>query len=139
MVYFKFDVYIGEMIFFGYFVKGLGLNVICYNVVDKDGNLMKNLFIEVLYLVMVYDFFVIEIYVIFFIFFLIIDLEWVFKGEVMMVWEFDKGIYFGVLFCDGLEEDIWWFNCEVKFMFYMMNVWIDGLKFYVDVIGFNVM
>lgn len=131
----KFDPVTGEMVFFGYQARGPSTRDLRYNVVDKDGNLTKNVFLEAPFPAMVHDFFVTQTHVIFPIFPLTTSLERAMSGGPMMAWEPDKGTHFGVLPRDGEAEDVRWFNMEARFMFHMMNAWTDGSKLHADVTG----
>ena len=133
----KFDPVSGEMVFFGYSAGGPGSNLLRYNVVDKDGKLTKNVFLEAPFSAMVHDFFVTQTHVIFPIFPLTTSIERAMTGGPMMAWEPDKGTHFGVLPRDGEAEDVRWFNMEARFMFHMMNAWTDGDKLHADVTGAN--
>lgn len=67
IVYFKFDFKMGEMICFGYEVKGDGMFDVCYYWVVFDGKFFEVVWFVVLVVGMIYDFVVIENFVFFFI------------------------------------------------------------------------
>ena len=133
----KFDHASGEMIFFGNQAKGQFSDWVRYNVADKDGNLIKNEFIQVPYASFVHDFFVTERYVIFPIYPLAFNLENVLKGGVPMAWEPDKGTHFGVIPRDGTADDVTWHSMDPRWSFHMVNAWDEDGCIKMDVCSSN--
>ncbi|MFT4614424.1 MAG: carotenoid cleavage dioxygenase-like enzyme [Bacteroidia bacterium] len=133
----KFDHKSGEMIFFGNQAKGQFSDWVRFNVADKNGNLIKDEFIQVPYASFVHDFFVTEKYVVFPIYPLAFNLERAMEGGVPMAWEPDKGTHFGVMPRNGTADDVQWHTMDPRWSFHMVNAWDEDGAIKVDVCTSN--
>lgn len=122
----------GEMIAIGFAAKGEATPDICYMVIDKDGNLVHEVWIEAPYSGMVHDFGVTKDYVIFPIVPITSNIEWLKEGKPHYLWDPRKDVYMGVLPRRGKAEDLRWFRGHNRYSTHVFNAWNEGEKIFID-------
>lgn len=119
----KFDPRTGEMHFFGYMAAGPGSAVMSYQVVDRDGKLMRTDMFPTPYASMVHDFIVTDEHVIFPIFPATIDVERIMKGGPTIAWDPDAGTHIGIMARDASVDTIRWFTGDPCYVYHPMNAY----------------
>lgn len=82
---------------------------------------------------MVYDFNIIWNYVIFMDLLLIWDFVVVEKYGMFICWFDDYGVCFGVMLRNGKNEDVVWYDIDLCYVYYLLNVYEDGDIIFIDV------
>jgi len=133
----KIDPETGEMLFFGYMAGGPFSSDINYQVVGRDGRLIRSESFQAPYPSMVHDFITTRDHVIFPIFPLSGSLERAMKGEPPFAWEPELGTHIGVMPRDGSVSDLRWFETDPCFVFHPMNAYSDGDRIVAHVMQFE--
>ena len=133
----KMDHSTGEMVFFGNQAKGPFSEFMRLNIADKDGNLIKNEFIEAPFPSFAHDFFVTEKYVVFPVYPLVFNLERAMTGGIPMAWEPERGAHFGVMPRNGTAADLQWHSMDARWSFHMVNAWDEDGAIKVDICASN--
>ncbi|MEO8778653.1 MAG: carotenoid oxygenase family protein [Rhodanobacter sp.] len=128
----KIDPRNGEMICFGYSAKGIATPDLAYYVVDAQGRIVHETWIEMPYPCMVHDFGVTQDYVVFPIVPVVSSLERAKEGKPTFGWDSSKDVWLGVLPRRGTARDLRWFRAPNRFASHVMNAFNDGSKIYVD-------
>ena len=105
----KIDQETGEMLFFGYNADGGISPEMTFNVVDRDGHLIRSEAFTAPYAAMVHDFMVTKDYVLFPIMPLTGSMDRAFAGGPVYAWEPEKGTHIGIMPRNGSVEDMRWF------------------------------
>jgi carotenoid cleavage dioxygenase-like enzyme len=132
----KFDPRTGEMLMFGYSAIEPYL---VYNVVDRDGNLVKSEEIDVPWPSMMHDFITTAEHVIFPIFPVVFDLAAIASGGPVMSWQPERGTMLGVMPRDGRGSDVRWLRTDPCFVFHPMNAHTEGERVICEVAQFPVL
>lgn len=94
----------------------------------------------VFYVSMVYDFIIIDEYVIFLIFLVMIDVEWIMNGGLIIVWDLKVLIMIGIMGWNDSMDIICWFEGEFCYVYYLMNVYMiyenGKIKVVVDLVKY---
>ena len=129
----KIDHESGEMLFFGYNADGGISAQMTFNVVDRNGQLIRSEAFTAPYAAMVHDFMVTKDYVLFPIMPLTGSLDRAFAGGPVYAWEPEKGTHIGVMPRHGSVDDMRWFVGEACYVFHPMNAYTDGDNIICDV------
>ena len=124
----KIDQETGEMLFFGYNADGGISPEMTFNVVDRDGHLIRSEAFTAPYAAMVHDFMVTKDYVLFPIMPLTGSMDRAFAGGPVYAWEPEKGTHIGIMPRNGSVEDMRWFVGDPSYVFHPMNAYNDGAK-----------
>jgi carotenoid cleavage dioxygenase len=119
----KLDPHTGEMLMFGYSAIDPYL---VYNVVDKDGRLVRSEEIEVPWASMMHDFITTAEHVIFPVFPVVFDLGALATGGSVLSWQPERGTKIGVMPRNGGSKDVRWYETEPCFVFHPMNAHTEG-------------
>lgn len=128
----KIDPHNGELIAINYSARGIATPDICYNVVDKDGRIVHEVWFEMPYPCLVHDFGVTRDYVVIPIVPVISSLDFAREGRPTFGWDASKDVYLGVIPRRGSAKDVRWFKTPNKFASHVMNAFNDGTKIYFD-------
>lgn len=133
----KMDPENGEMLFFGYNADGLISAEMTYNVVSREGELIRSESFTAPYAAMVHDFMVTRDHVIFPIMPLTGSMERAMSGQPVYAWEPEKGVHIGIMPRNGSVKDLRWFRGEPGFVFHPMNAHSNGDVVTCDVCEFE--
>ena len=106
----KIDPLTGELVSFGYGVKGMFSADMMLHVVGRDGSLQRSEHFMAPYASMVHDFCVTRSHIVFPIFPLTASLDRAKSGRPAWAWEPDKGTHIGVMPRNGTVADMRWFT-----------------------------
>ena len=122
----KIDPENGEMLFFGYNADGLISEHMTFQVIDKEGNLLRSESFKAPYASMVHDFIVTKEHVIFPIMPLTGSMDRAMSGAPVYAWEPEKGVHIGIMPRNGSVADLRWFRGEPGYVFHPMNAHTNG-------------
>ncbi|HTO52890.1 MAG TPA: carotenoid oxygenase family protein [Myxococcota bacterium] len=131
----KLDARTGEMVMFGYSPLEPYL---VYNVVGRDGTLLKNIELDVPWPSMMHDFMVTAEHVIFPVFPVVFDLGAIQNGGSMMSWQPERGSMLGVMSRHGDGSDLRWLATDPCYVFHPMNAHSEGTRVVCEVARFPV-
>ncbi|MDX1383157.1 MAG: carotenoid oxygenase family protein [Thermoanaerobaculia bacterium] len=133
----KLDPETGEMLFFGYMAGGPFSPDISYQVVDRDGRLVRSESFRAPFPAMVHDFITTRDHVIFPLFPLTGSMERAMKGEPAFAWEPDQGTHIGVFPRAEGVAGLRWFETDPCFVFHPMNAYGDPTRVVAHVMQFE--
>lgn len=122
----KIDPVSGELYTYGYGARGETSRDIAYYVIDREGHIRHEAWLEAPYGCMIHDFGVTEKHALFPITPLCSDLERLKAGGVHYHWHRDRETYLGVMPREGRGEEVRWIpgdNCNATHTF---NAWEEG-------------
>jgi len=128
----KVDPVTGEMIAFGYEAKGLATRDMSFQVIGKDGKLVREEFFEAPYVSFQHDFAVTERHVIFLLMPTTTSIERMKAGKTHWVFEEGLPIEVGIMPRDGGVKDLRWFKAPGRGVGHVLNAFTDGDRVYVD-------
>jgi carotenoid cleavage dioxygenase-like enzyme len=131
----KFDPRTGEMLMFGYSAIEPYL---VYNVVDRDGKLVRSEEIDIPWPSMMHDFITSAEHVIFPVFPVVFDLQAAASGGSALAWQPERGTMLGVMPRDGGAKDVRWLRTDPCFVFHPMNAHTEGSRVICEVAQFPV-
>jgi carotenoid cleavage dioxygenase len=121
----KFDPKTGEMLMFGYSAIEPYL---VYNVVGRDGKLVRSEEIDLPWPSMMHDFITTDEHVIFPLFPVVFDLGAIATGGSVMSWQPERGTLLGVMPRDGGAKDVRWLHTNPCYVFHPMNAHTEGQR-----------
>ena len=117
----------GEMFFFGYEADGVASTKVAYGVVDRQGNLLREQWLDAPYCAMMHDFAITRNYALFPIYPTTCDLERLQAGGDHWVHEMDRDSWVGVMPRYGSVAEIRWFRGpKGASCYHMMNAFEDA-------------
>jgi carotenoid cleavage dioxygenase-like enzyme len=122
----------GELFMHGFHARGGVSKEIAYWVVDKDGNMVREIEIVPPYASMIHDIAFTKEHVIFPVMPTTPDDDRMKAGGPIFQWDESLPSYLGVMRRDGDGSDIRWFKGSAQWMYHIMNSWADGSKIHVD-------
>ena len=123
----RIDAETGEMFFFGYEADGLASAKIAYGVVDRQGNLVSEQWLDGPYCGMMHDFAITQNYVLFPVYPTTGDLARLKDGGDHWVHEMDRDSWLGVMPRYGSVDQIRWFRAQAgASCYHMMNAFEDA-------------
>lgn len=128
----KIDPVNGEMLGFGYAAKGISTPDIAYYVINKNGQVEHEVWIEAPYASMVHDWVVTEDYVVFPIVPISSNIERTKALKPAFMWDDTKDVYLGVLPRRGTAKDLRWFKGPSRFAAHFLNGYSEGNKIHLD-------
>ena len=128
----RFDPETGEMHFFGYEASGLATRDVAYCVANKDGELIREDWLQVPYCALMHDFVVTQEHVIFPGFPIVAELERMRAGGAHWAWDASKESFIGIMPRRGRVEQIRWFRARPCSVFHFINSFTEGSKVHVD-------
>ncbi|WP_321886163.1 carotenoid oxygenase family protein [Burkholderia cenocepacia] len=117
----KFDPVSGEMLTFGFQARGIGTRDLAYYVIDRQGKVVHEVWLETPWAPFMHDFVVTENYVVFPVFPITTVLEKVKAGLPYYWWDAKAPTMLGVLPRRGQASDIRWFEGPARFGFHFFN------------------
>ena len=103
---------------------------ISYYILNKQGEIIKNIVIEKEYSTMIHDFVITEHYIIFFDGPAIFDMNKLATGEPVLSWQPQLGTRIGVMKKKNLKID--WIDTETFFVYHFANAYEDGERIIVN-------
>jgi len=134
----RFDPETGELYFFGYEASGLASRDVAYCVANKDGELIKEEWLQVPYCALMHDFVVTKEHAIFPGFPIVADLERMKAGGPHWAWDATRESFVGVMPRNGRASDLRWFRAPPCSVFHFMNGFSEGSKVHIDMCVSNV-
>jgi len=128
----RFDPESGELHFFGYEAGGLATRDIAYCVADRNGELIREDWVQAPYCALMHDFVVTKEHVIFPGFPIVADLERLKRGGAHWAWDATKESFFGIMPRGGKVEQMRWFKARPCSVFHFINSFTEGNKVHVD-------
>jgi carotenoid cleavage dioxygenase-like enzyme len=128
----KIDPLTGEMLAFGYAAKGICTRDIVYYVIDRNGRIQHEVWIEAPYSGMVHDWVVTQDYVVFPITPICSDLERTKAFKPAFMWDDSKDVYLGVLPRRGAASDLRWFRGPARFAAHFLNGYSEHGMIHLD-------
>ncbi len=122
----------GEMHFFGYEAGGLATRDVAYCVANKDGELVREEWLQVPYCALMHDFVVTREHVIFPGFPIVAELERMRAGGAHWAWDASKESFIGIMPRRGKVDQIRWFRARACSVFHFINGYTEGSKVHVD-------
>lgn len=122
----------GEMYFFGYEAGGLATRDVAYCVANRDGELIREDWLQVPYCALMHDFAVTKEHAVFPVFPITADLERIRAGGAHWAWDRTKDSFIGIMPRDGSVDQIRWFRGPAVSAFHFMNAFTEGNKVHVD-------
>ncbi len=124
----KVDPETGDLLTFGYEATGLATNDLFFYIIDKAGDVTREVRLKVPYVSMVHDWAITDKHVIFPVFGYVTDEARLRKGRIH--WAFDKEAptYFGILPRDGDAKDLRWFKGPNRAIVHTFNARTVGGK-----------
>jgi len=126
------DAQTGEMFAIGFAAKGEATPDIAYHVIDRDGRIVHEVWIEAPYSGMVHDFAVTKDYVVFPIVPITSNEEWLRQRRPHYHWDPRKEVYLGVLPRYGKASELRWFKGHTRYSTHIFNAWNEGSTIYID-------
>jgi len=134
----KIDWFNGEMLSFGWMINGpAGKPEIRYDIIDKHGQMVKNIRFDAPYMSMAHTFIVTENWICFPFSPLEVSLERAMKGGPLNAWVKGRDNKFAVLPRSGDVDQIKWFEMPGRHMFHELNAWEEDGKLIADVAAAN--
>ena len=134
----KVDQNTGEMFSFGWMINGpMGKPEIRYDIVDKTGQIIKNVQFDAPYMSMVHTFLVTENWVIFPFNPLETNLQRFMQGGPMNAWVRGRSSKLAMLPRNGDTDKIRWLEMPGRHMFHELNAWEEDGKLIADVAAAN--
>jgi carotenoid cleavage dioxygenase-like enzyme len=128
----RFDPETGEMHFFGYEASGLATRDVAYCVANKDGELVREEWLQVPYCALMHDFVVTQEHVVFPGFPIVAELERLRAGGAHWAWDATKESFIGIMPRRGKVDQIRWFRARACSVFHFINGFTEGNKVHVD-------
>jgi carotenoid cleavage dioxygenase len=128
----RFDPQTGEMHFFGYEAGGLATRDVAYCVANKDGELIREEWLQVPYCALMHDFVVTQEHVIFPGFPIVAELERLRAGGAHWAWDGSKESFIGIMPRRGRVDQVRWFRARPCSVFHFINGFTAGSKVHVD-------
>jgi carotenoid cleavage dioxygenase len=122
----------GELYFFGYEASGLASRDVAYCVANKEGELVREEWLQVPYCALMHDFAVTKEHVVFPVFPITADLARLKAGGSHWIWEPGKETFIGIMPRDGSVKDLRWFRGPARSAFHFMNAYTEGSKVHMD-------
>ena len=129
----KVDLHRNELLTYSYQASGDGTTDIVFYVIDAGGTVAHELWFDMPYPGMVHDFAVSETHIIVPFWPLITDMDVVRNGGPYYQWHPEKECHFAIFPRRGKEKDIRWFRGPAASAGHMMNAYIEGSLFHLDV------
>jgi carotenoid cleavage dioxygenase-like enzyme len=128
----------GELYFFGYEASGLASRDVAYCVANRDGELTREVWLQVPYCSLMHDFAVTKEHAIFPCFPMTADLARIRAGGPHWSWEPQRATYVGIMPRDGSPGQIRWFRGPACAAFHIMNAFTEGSRVHMDLSVTNV-
>jgi carotenoid cleavage dioxygenase-like enzyme len=128
----RLDPQTGELHFFGYEAGGLATRDVAYCVANKDGELIREDWLQVPYCALMHDFVVTQEHVIFPGFPIVAELERLRAGGAHWAWDASKESFIGIMPRRGRVDQIRWFRARACSVFHFINGFTEGSKVHVD-------
>jgi carotenoid cleavage dioxygenase len=128
----KIDPESGEMIAFGYEAKGLGTDDVAVYTIDRDGNLVRTVWIKVPYTGLLHDFAVTQKHIAFLVIPMAFDPDLIANEGPHFAWNSKLPSWFGVMRRDGDGSDLRWHEGPERCATHVMGAWSDGDTCFVD-------
>ena len=128
----KIDSQTGEMIGLAYEAKGEASKDVALYTIDKNGEVIREAWIEVPYAGMIHDFAITETHIAILCVPMAVNVEQMEQGGVHFAWDSSLPSYFGVVSRHGDGSDIRWYEGPEKCATHVMNGFNDGSKIIVD-------
>ena len=128
----RLDPQTGEMHFFGYEAGGLATRDVAYCVANKDGELVREEWLQVPYCALMHDFVVTREHVIFPGFPIVAELERMKAGGAHWAWDASKESFVGIMPRGGNVDQVRWFRARPCSVFHFINGYTEGSKVHVD-------
>lgn len=128
----RFDPDTGEMYFFGYEAGGLASRDVAYCIANRDGELVREDWLQVPFCALMHDFAVTQEHTIFPLFPITADLERLRAGGPHWAWDGSLDTLMGVMPRGGKVSDVRWFRGPACSAFHFLNAFTEGSKVYAD-------
>lgn len=128
----KVDARTGEMFAIGYAARGEATRDLAYYVIDPDGNITHEVWLEAPYSGMIHEFVIGEDYVAFPLTAVSSDIERLKQGDVHFRFDPSRESFIGVLPRYGKAEEIRWFRGPNRFAQHFANGFNQGRKIHLD-------
>jgi len=122
----------GELYFFGYEARGLATRDVAFCVANRDGELIREHWLQMPYCALMHDFAVTQEHVIFPCFPITADLGRLRDGGAHWVWEPSRETFVGIMPRSGSAGHLRWFRGPACSVFHIMNAFTEGSKVHVD-------
>jgi carotenoid cleavage dioxygenase-like enzyme len=124
----KVDPVSGEMIAYGYEATGLLSDDLFLYVLDKDGNVIREVRLKVPYVSAVHDIAITQKHVIIPVYGFVTSMERLKAGKVHWGWDSTAPTYYGVMPRDGEARDLRWFKGPTRAIVHTFNARSQGNK-----------
>jgi hypothetical protein len=121
----------GELYFFGYEAGGLTSPDVAYCVANRDGELVREDWLQVPYWALMHDFAVTQEHVVFPRFPITADLARMRAGGPHWAWEGDRDSFIGIMPRDGRIEHLRWFRGPPCAAFHFVNAFTAGSRVHI--------
>lgn len=128
----KIDTGSGEMISHGYEARGLASRDVAVQIVDAEGNLVREDFFTGPYTSFMHDWGVTENHLVFPFWSTTADEERLRRGGAHWMFEPDRELCIGVMHRDADVDDLRWFRAPPSGVGHILNAFSEGEKVYVD-------
>lgn len=124
----KIDPETGELLTFGFEATGLASDDLFFYVIDKAGQVSREVKLKVPYVSMIHDWAITRKHVIFPVFGYTTSLERLKQGKIHWTWDRNAPTMFGILPRDGEARDIRWFRGPERGIVHTFNARTEGDK-----------
>jgi carotenoid cleavage dioxygenase len=122
----------GELYFFGYEARGIATRDVAFYVANRNGELIREEWLQMPYCALMHDFAVTQEHVIFPCFPITADLARMQAGGAHWVWEPSRDTYIGIMPRSGGIEKLRWFRGPACSVFHIMNAFTEGSRVHMD-------
>lgn len=130
----KIDPATGELLSHGYEARGLATRDISVQVISREGELVREQFLDAPYVSFMHDWAVTADYFVFPITPTTADLGRLRRGGAHWVFQPDLDVYFGILRRDAEASEVRWFRAPNASLGHILNAFNEGPVVYVDVL-----